>query len=52
MGDLRKAVLDDQTVIHTSESEGRRDLPEILVGSLWYIVLVLFVSFILGFMLS
>lgn len=52
MGDLRKAFLDDQTVVHTVESEGRRDLPQILVASLSYLVLVLFVSFILGFMLS
>ena len=51
VGDLWNTFLDDQTAIHTLESEGRRDLPQILLGLLWY-MLVLFVSFIWGFMLS
>jgi len=49
VGDPWITLLDDQAAIHSLESEGRRDLPQILLGSLWYITLVLFVSFILGF---
>ena len=43
VGDLWNTVLADQATIHTLESEGRRDLPQILLGLSCYIVLVLFV---------